>query len=256
MDEVSERLTVGAAARLVGVSVRALHHYDEIGLVEPTGRTSVGYRTYSARDIERLYQVLTYRELGFPLEQIKRLLDDPAVDTMGHLRRQRELLDGQIDRLHQMAAAIDRMMEARTMKIQLTPEEQREIFGDKWLGDEYAAEAEHRWGNTEAWKQSQQRAAQLSKDEWREIKAETDAFDKAIIDALTRGVRPGSSEANALAERHRAAIGHFSDCDYALQMKIAQTYVDDPRLKAYYEGMAPGLAQFLHQVIIANADGK
>lgn len=105
MSGVSGSRTVGEVSRIVGVSVRALHHYDEIGLVVPSGRTPAGYRSYSGADVERLHRVLLYRELGFTLEEIATLLDDPDVDALAHLRRQRELLDDRINRLHQMVAA-------------------------------------------------------------------------------------------------------------------------------------------------------
>lgn len=118
---MSEKHTVGVVARLVGVSVRTLHHYDEIGLVAPSDRTTGGYRSYSDADVERLHRVLTYRELGFPLEEIAALLDDPDVDALAHLRRQHALLSERIDRLHDMAAAVEKMMEAKSMGIQLTP---------------------------------------------------------------------------------------------------------------------------------------
>ena len=188
-------MKVGEVARLVGISVRTLHHYDDIGLVVPSDRTPKGYRSYSAADVERLHRVLTYRELGFALDDIATLLDDPTVDAMAHLQRQRDLLDERIDRLHRMAAAVDKMMEAKKMGIQLTPDEQREVFGDDWLGDEYAGEAEERWGDTEAWKQSQERTARFTKEDWKRVKAESDALDADFAQALTAGVSAESEDA-------------------------------------------------------------
>lgn len=257
MSGVSEnresRLTVGEVARLVGVSVRTLHHYDEIGLVAPSGRTPSGYRSYSAVDVERLHRVLTYRELGFPLEEIATLLDDPSVDAVAHLRRQRKLLEQRIDRLHQMAAAVERMMEAQTMGIQLTPAEQREIFGDDWQGEEYAAEAEQRWGETDAWKQSQARSAKFSKADWQQIKTEADALEADLAAALAEGVPTGDERAAALAERHLEGLRRHYDCGYDMQVCIAQTYVSDERFRKHYDDIAPGLAQYVHDVIVANA---
>ena len=82
--------TVGQVANLAGISVRTLHHYHQIGLLVPSGYSRAGYRRYSAEDLERLQRVLFYRELGFPLEQIVTLLDDPAIDPQDHLRRQHD----------------------------------------------------------------------------------------------------------------------------------------------------------------------
>lgn len=249
----SDSMQVGAVARLVGVSVRTLHHYDEIALVVPSGRTPKGYRTYSSADVERLHQVLTYRELGFPLETIAALLDDPAVDAMAHLRRQRELLDERIDHLRAMATAVDKMMEAKKMGMQLTPEEQREIFGDNWLGEEYAEEAEQRWGNTDAWKQSQERTSSFTKDDWAAIKEETDRLEADFAAALRNGVAADSTEAGVLAERHRSGIARHYDCNHEMQVNLAEMYIADERFAKHYNDIAPGLAQYVRDVIVANA---
>jgi len=84
-----EYLSVGRLAELAGVTVRTLHHYDEIGLVRPSARTAAGYRAYTAADVSRLRQVLTYRRLGFGLREVAELVTDPSVDAVAHLRRQR-----------------------------------------------------------------------------------------------------------------------------------------------------------------------
>ena len=251
---MSEKHTVGVVAKLVGVSVRTLHHYDEIGLVTPSDRTPSGYRSYSDADVERLHRVLTYRALGFPLEEIAALLDDPAVNALAHLRRQHELLSERIDRLHEMAAAVEKMMEAKSMGIQLTPEEQNEIFGADWPGEEYAAEAKERWGDTDAWKQSQQRTAKFDKKDWQRIKAEGDALEAKLAEAMAEGVEPGSDRANALAEEHRAGIAKFYDCDHPMQVNLAEMYVADDRFRQHYDDIAPGLAQFVRDIIVANAE--
>ncbi|MGW1531978.1 MerR family transcriptional regulator [Streptomyces aureus] len=126
---VEEHLTVGRVARLAGVSVRTLHHYDEIGLVRPSARTGSGYRAYAAGDVERLREVLAFRRLGFGLREIADLVDDPATDAVARLHRLRGLLLGQRDRAAAMVSAIDSELEARAMGIRTTPEEQLTVFG-------------------------------------------------------------------------------------------------------------------------------
>ncbi|NEB40913.1 MerR family transcriptional regulator [Streptomyces sp. SID14515] len=126
---MEEHLIVGRVAGLAGVSVRTLHHYDEIGLVRPSERTAAGYRAYTAGDVERLREVLAYRRLGFGLREIADLVDDPDTDAVAHLRRLRGLLVAQRDRADGMVAAIDRELEARAMGITTTPEEQLKVFG-------------------------------------------------------------------------------------------------------------------------------
>ena len=140
------------------------------------------------------------------------------------------------------------------MGIQLSAEEQTEIFGDNWLGEEYGIEAEQRWGDTEAWKQSQSRTAALSKDDWVRIKAETDALEAAFVEAMTQGVPADSEPGRELAERHRASIEQHYDCSYEMHRCVAETYVSDERFRRHYEDVAPGLAQYTRDVIVANAD--
>ncbi|ATZ26982.1 HTH-type transcriptional activator TipA [Streptomyces lavendulae subsp. lavendulae] len=120
---------MGRVAELADVSVRTLHHYDEIGLVPSSARTAAGYRAYSAGDVERLREVLAYRRLGFGLREIADLVDDPTTDAVAHLHRLRGLLREQRDRAAAMVTAIDGELEARAMGIRTTPEEQLKVFG-------------------------------------------------------------------------------------------------------------------------------
>ncbi|WP_235215466.1 MerR family transcriptional regulator [Phaeacidiphilus oryzae] len=254
--QVAEGRTVGQAAELAGVTVRTLHHYDEIGLLKPSGRTPSGYRRYSADDLDRLSRILFYRELGFSLEDIAALLDDPAVSAVGHLRRQRRLLGERIARLERMAAAVDRELEARGMGVDLTPEEKLEIFGAEYAEREaeYREEARNRWGETEAWRQSQRRAAGYTKEDWQRIKSETDEIERRLAEAVRGGVAPDSPEGMAVAEAHRAHMGRwFYDCPYAMHRGLAEMYLSDPRFTEYYERRAAGAAQWIRDAILANA---
>jgi DNA-binding transcriptional MerR regulator len=244
--------TVGAVAALTGVSVRTLHHYDHIGLVVPSVRTQAGYRGYTDADIERLHLVLVYRSVGMPLDEIRALLDDPNADVVEHLRRQHQLLLEQADRLQHTIKAVEELMNAHRSGIQLTAEEQVEIFGTTAFTEEYAVEAEKRWGDTDAWRQSQQRVSRLSKDDWIAIKAEGDALLEALAQAKRDGVKPGSDVANALAARHRASIERFYDCGDEMHRNLVQMYLADERFTRYYDDVEPRLAQFVHDIVVAS----
>jgi DNA-binding transcriptional MerR regulator len=247
--------TVGAVAALTGVSVRTLHHYDYIGLVVPSVRTPAGYRGYTDADIERLHLVLVYRSVGLPLDEIRTLLDDPAVDVFAHLQRQHELLLEQAEHLQNTIKAVEELMNAHRDGIQLTAEEQVEIFGTTAFSEEYAAEAEERWGETEAWKQSQQRVPKFTKQDWLDIKAEGDALLADLAQAKRDGVEPGSAEANALAARHRASIERFYDCGDEMHRNLVDMYLADERFTRYYDDVEPGLTQFVHDIVVASIDG-
>ena len=245
--------TVGELARLAGVTVRTLHHYDRIGLVRPSERTAAGYRSYDVHDLDRLQQVLLYRELGFPLEEVATLLDDPDADPAAHLRRQHRLLRDRLERTQAMVAAVEKEMEARQMGISLTPEERFEVFGDGF-SDERQAEAEERWGDTEAWAQSQRRTAAYTKEDWIRIKDETDDVHRRFAEALRAGVPADSEQAMDVAEEHRQHITRwFYDCPPPMHAGLGRMYVEDERFTAHYDEVAPGLAQYVSTAVQANA---
>ncbi|MFB6894272.1 MerR family transcriptional regulator [Kitasatospora sp. NPDC056327] len=246
--------TVGAVARIAKVTVRTLHHYDGIGLLSPRGRTPAGHRRYDGADLGRLQRILFYRELGFPLEGIAAVLDDDSVSPSEHLRRQHRLLTDRIEHLRKLAAAVEHAMEAEKMGIRLTPEEKFELFGENYR-EEWESEAEQRWGDTAAWAESQRRTGGYDKADWERIKAEADALNARLVEAFTAGEPAGGGRATDLAEAHRQHIrDNFYDCTYEIHRGIAGMYLADPRFTEVYEALAPGLARWLHDAMIANAD--
>lgn len=250
-------LPVGEVARLAGVTVRTLHHYDEIGLLRPGGRTTAGYRRYDERDLLRLQRVLAYRELGLGLDEIGRLLDAPRDepdDELVLLRRQHEEITRRIERLRQVLAAVQTTMEARTMGIDLTPQEILEVFGDD-DPTRYADEAQERWGGTDAWEQSQRRTRAYTAADWRRMREEQDAVNARLAAAMSAGLPADGVEAMDAAQAHRELItAWFYDCDPQRHRALADLYVSDPRFTATYERVAAGLAQYVHDAVHANAD--
>jgi DNA-binding transcriptional MerR regulator len=246
-------VNVGEVAALAGVTVRTLHHYDRIGLLSPSERTPAGYRRYTPSDLDRLHQVLVYRELGFPLEEIATLLDDPGADPVAHLRRQLALLRDRLDRTRAMVAAVEKEMEARTMGISLTPEERFEVFGDN-DPSQYDAEVEERWGETDAYRESRRRTSSYTKDDWLRIKAEGADVERRFAEAMRAGAAPDSAQAMDLAEEHRQHISRwFYDCPPEMHAGLGRMYVEDERFTAHYEEVAPGLAQYVSTAVQANA---
>jgi DNA-binding transcriptional MerR regulator len=245
-------LRVGDTAKALGVRVRTLHHWDETGLASPSARTSTGYRLYSRADIARLQQVLVYREVGMPLEEIARILASSDAGEAEHLRRQRSLLLSRIQRLEEMVSSVDRLLEENMTQNELTPEDQANALGNAWT-DPYHDEAEQKWGETDAWKQSQRAAAAMTEADMDRAKQELEDLETALAEALRAGVEPGSDEANALAERHRANVGQWFDVSHARQSLIAQGYTQDPRWTEHYDAREPGLAAWLRAIIDANA---
>ncbi|MCQ0001516.1 MerR family transcriptional regulator [Streptomyces sudanensis] len=248
--------SVGQVARFAGVTVRTLHHYDEIGLLSPSGRSRAGHRRYEDDDLDRLQQALFYRELGFPLDQVAALLDDPGTDPREHLRRQHGLLTARIAELQRMAEAVEHAMEAKKMGINLTPEEKFEVFGEH-DPEQYADEAEQRWGGTEAYRESQRRAARYTKADWQRFQDEAKDWGDRYGALMDAGEEPSGERATAMAEEHRRQIGRwFYDCPYEMHRCLGDMYVADERFKAFYDAMRPGLAEHLRDAIHANADRR
>ena len=245
--------TVGQVADLVGVTVRTLHHYDEIGLLTASERSRAGYRLYTDADLVRLQQVVVYRRLELPLEQIASLLDG-GDDAVTHLRRQREAVLTRLDELKELVGAIDRALEREMSDQSATPEELKELFGEGFR-DEYQAEAQERWGETDAWKQSAKRTKRYTKADWAEVKAEMDDTHAAFIRAKQAGEPATSEVAMDAAEAHRLHIHRrFYDLDHEFHRGLADMYIADPRFTKTYEDLAEGLAQYVRDAIHANAD--
>ncbi|MFE0252147.1 MerR family transcriptional regulator [Streptomyces sp. NPDC059010] len=245
--------SVGQVAGFAGVTVRTLHHYDDIGLLVPSERSHAGHRRYSDVDLDRLQQILFYRELGFPLEEVAALLDDPDADPRAHLRRQHELLTARIEKLQKMAVAVEHAMEARRMGLNLTPEEKFEVFGD-YDPDQYEDEVRERWGQTDAYRQSQQRTASYTKEDWKRITEEMNAIHGRMADLMTDGTPADSPAAMDTAEEHRRFIaGAYYDCSHEMHTCLGEIYVADPRFTAMYDNIRTGLAAYLHDAILANA---
>ncbi|WP_086827021.1 MerR family transcriptional regulator [Allokutzneria sp. NRRL B-24872] len=248
--------TVGQVAALANVTVRTLHHYDEIGLLSPSGRTPAGYRTYGEADLDQLHRVLAYKELGFPLEEIAAIVSDPDTDTMGHLRKQRDLLLSKVERLRGMVVAVDRELESRRMGVTLTPEERFEVFGDWEPVPGYGEEAERRWGQTEQWRQAQDRMGSFDKEDFARMQTAQAEWVRELLAAVDEGSAADGERAMDLAERHRQLIGLLYDCSPAQHVGITRMYVSEPEQLNFLVSpdlQRPGLGAFICAAAQANA---
>ena len=231
-DDAEMAMTVGEVSTLLGVSVRALHHWDESGLVHPSQRSAAGYRLYSEADIMRIQQVLVYRQTGMSLANIKAVLDEPGADALTHLRRQRELVQGQISHLQHKLSSIDMVIDIQQLGARISVAEMAEIWGTDW-DPVYVEEARARWGDTPEWAESYQRKARMSRADWERAHEETVALESALAEAMRNGVEPGSPEANALARWHRKDFNRWFEVSTSKQVIIARSYVVDERYARY-----------------------
>ena len=245
--------TVGELADLARISIRTLHHYDAIGLLAPSGRTEAGYRLYGHAELEDLQQILLYRELDFPLDAIARIMLDPTFDRRAALVAQRERLAARAGRMQVILAAVDAALDALTTGEPMNEAEMFEVFGD-FDPKQHEAEAEERWGNTDAFRESARRTARYTKEDWKRIKAEGDAITRGLADRLAAGAGPGDADVQALVERHRLQIDRwFYPCSIEMQVNLGDMYVADPRFSATYARYQPGLARLLRDAIRVRA---
>jgi DNA-binding transcriptional MerR regulator len=246
--------TVSEVARLAHVTVRTLHHYDEIGLLVPSDRSRAGYRLYSDDDLARLREILLFRELGFALDAIAELLEQGPAERRTALAQQRERLVAQRAQTDAVIRAVDAALDSLDGGRPMTTEKMFEGF-EEFDHAKYEDEARERWGDTDAFKESARRTKSYGKAEWDAIKAEGGEILAAFAAAMAAGKRPRDPEVQAIAERHRLHIDRwFYPCTKQMHATVAAMYTQDPRFEAFYEKIAKGLAAFVSEAIVAAAE--
>lgn len=249
-------MTVGELARISGVTVRTLHHYDEIGLVVPSERTAAGYRLYADEDVLRLQQVLVFRELGLSLPEIASALDEATHGNRAELlRRHRAALAERRGTIDAMLAAVDHaidVLEKGTQTMTMTSTDFQKMF-DGFDPDQYEDEARERWGDTAAYAQSQRRTASYGPAEWEKIRAEAAAIYARFAALKTAGAAPTDPRVQVAVADHRAHISRwFYDCTREIHHGLGQMYVADPRFTKNIDRAGEGLAEFISDAIAAS----
>lgn len=253
-ERTDDGYTVHELAELSGSTVRTLHHYDELGLVRAR-RARNGYRRYGTAEVDRLQQVLLYREADMPLADIKRLLDDPAFDARdalaGHLRElhlRKQRLDGLI-------ASVEKTLACMEGSGEMNDQEKFEAFKQGLVDkneQQYGEEVRERWGDDAA-DASNAKVMGMSQEQFERTQALEQEIKDALVAAMATG-DPAGEEAQRAADLHRQWLSAFwKDGTYskAAHQGIAEMYVADDRFKAYYEAIAPDSAVFLRDAIRA-----
>ena len=237
--------TVKQLAQLASVSIRTLHYYDEIGLLPPPLIGATGYRLYNQDSVLRLQSILFYRELDFPLEAIKAMLDRPDFNPLQVLQEQRTALEARLGRLHRVIATID--LTIRHIK-EKTPMNAKEMFVRQTAEKEqaYAEEAGRRWDPATV-KASQQRWKRYSRDRQREILEEGNQVYRDLAAVMSLG--PEAQAVQSCIERWRAHVNHFWSPNGQQCLGLAQLYVDDPGFRANFDSFDPDLATFMVEAV-------
>ncbi len=232
-------------AKLTGVSIRTLHYYDEIGLLKPAFVDEQnGYRDYDEKSLERMIEILFYRELDFPLKSIAKILSSPDYDKSEAIRKQKELLTLKKERLEKLISALDKA-EKGEMPMNTFHNNEYET-----ARKQYADEAKQRWGSTDAYKESEKKTSGYSDDKWSDVNEGLNAVFAEFSAALNNGATPESETAQLLVKKLQAYItDNFYTCTPEILAGLGQMYVADERFKSNIDKNGSGTAEFVSQAI-------
>jgi DNA-binding transcriptional MerR regulator len=245
--------TIARLGKLAGISTRTLRYYHEIGLLTPKRTNSSGYRIYGAAELDKLQQILFYRALDMPLENIKALVNAPNFDPRAALRAHHTRLLQRRAHLDALIATVEKTIDASQRRIIMSDKEKFECFKQDLIDKneaQFGREARERYGDS-AVDQSNAKLKNMTQSQHDEVTA----LAQTILDKLGRAVLAGDPcgpLAQELADLHRQWLCFYWP-SYTKQAHagVAQMYVDDPRFSAYYDQHAPGGAQFLRDAILA-----
>ena len=240
------RYSIGSLSKLSGVSIRALHHYDKLGLLRPSEVAQSGYRYYDDTAVEKLWQILFYRELDFPLNEIAQILTSPAFDRDRALSEHRNLLLQKRERLDRLITLVSNAMKGEA-NMEFKPFDTSEI---DTLRNQYAEEAKARWGNTEAYRESAWRTAKYSAEDFARIQEQSNGLFREF--ATLVGVSPSDERVQALVKRWQTLISEsYYFCSDEILEGLGQMYVADERFTKNLDQFGAGTAQLMSDAISA-----
>ncbi len=239
-------MKINEVAKITGVTVRTLHYYDEIGLLKPNNVTEAGYRVYDEEALETLQQILFFRELDFPLSEIKEIMMNPNYDKKEALIKHKELLTKKRNRLDNLIELVEHTMKGeKTMSFKEfdTSEIEKSM-------KEYAAEAKERWGNTDAYKESVEKTKSYGKEKWEILNKESGVIFQKF--ATNKDQAPDSEVAQELVKEWQDYItNHFYTCTKEILAGLGMMYVADERFKKNIDQFGEGTAAFMSAAIEA-----
>jgi len=239
------KMQIKEFAEFTGVSVRTLHYYDEIGLLAPAIVDEyTGYRFYDAKSLERMQEILFYRELDFSLKNICKILSSPDYDRQKAMKEQKKLLILKKERLERIISALEQAQEGEQIMKAFDNSE------FETAREQYETEAKERWGKTKAYKEHEQKTKDYSKDKWNDVNAGLNNILSEFAQCMKDGNSPESSEAQALVKKLQNHItDHYYTCTSQILAGLGQMYVADERFKNNIDKHAQGNAEFVSKAI-------
>jgi DNA-binding transcriptional MerR regulator len=245
--------TVKQLASLAGISVRTLHYYDEVNLLKPSLIKENGYRYYGEEELLKLQQILFFKELEFRLEKIKEIMQLSTFDSLQALLDQENLLKLKKKRIERILTTIAKTIMSLKGGETMSNNDKFSAFNDPTY-QKYKDEAEKRWGNTEAYKQSQERVSKMSREDLKRVKAEQQDIADTIAKLMLKGATFDSSDVQNQIDRFYTHLHAFYDPSYEMFKGLGRMYVGDPRFAAHYEEKAKGMATFMRDAMAFYAE--
>lgn len=244
-------MKINEVAKLTGITVRTLHYYDEIGLLPPSNITEAGYRIYDEEALETLQQILFFRELDIPLKEIKRIMESPLYDRNKALQKHKKILTQKRNRLDGLITLVENTIKGEK-DMSFKQFDMTEIEETKQT---YAKEVKERWGETEAYEESQKKTGAYSEKQWELITGEGADILKAFGE--NKEASPESEKAQALVKRWQDYItDNFYRCTNEILAGLALMYTQDERFTANIDKNGEGTAEFMSKAIMAYCANK
>ncbi|WP_066291118.1 MerR family transcriptional regulator [Bacillus sp. FJAT-29937] len=243
--------TVQGLAKLAGVSTRTLRYYDEIGILKPARMNSSGYRIYGKSEVDRLQQILFYRELDVSLDDIKNIITSPGFDGAHALLEHREKLLEKRKQLDALIANVEKTIEQTEGRIQMTDKEKFNGFKKKMIEDnekKYGKEIREMYGN-DTIDQSNAKLMNMTEEDYEKVTSLANEVTATLAAAFVTG-DPAGELAQKAADLHKQWLFYYwKEYSKEAHAGLAQMYVDDERFTAYYDKVQPGTAEFLRDAI-------
>ncbi|EKN71718.1 MerR family transcriptional regulator [Neobacillus bataviensis LMG 21833] len=243
--------TVQKLAHLAGVSTRTLRYYDEIEILKPARINSSGYRIYGQAEVDRLQQILFYRELGVSLDRIKEIVTAPSFDSAAALREHREKLLEKKEQLELLIANVNKTIALSEGRINMSNKEKFEGFKKKMIEDnenKYGNEIREKYGNDTV-EASNAKVMNMTQGQHEEVTALAEKVTQTLAEAFKTG-NPEGELAQKAADLHKQWLCYYwKEYSKEAHAGLAQMYVDDERFTAYYDKEQPGTAEFLRDAI-------
>ena len=247
--------TIKQLAKLSGVTVRTLRFYDEIGLLKPATVGENGYRYYGREELLRLQQILFYRELGFELAAIRKVMEEPDFDKTAALRSHKEKLEADAERTSQLIATIDKTLALLEKEAPMKDDELYRGF-DPVKQAEYEAYLVERYGDAakDGISESKRRTKDWKKDDFEQTKKDYDEIHRALTEAIEKGLAPSDAKVQKLIAQHYAIVDRFWTPDRERYIALGRSYGEHPDFVKLYAGYHPRLQEFLAEAMGIWAD--